>query len=178
MKNLLQNLLIGLSVLLCALVAFQWVREAKLHEQNVTLTQEAEAKAGALADAQGQLKREQSETARLDALKAELTDTLKSNRLEVADLKKELEKVRAAAKSIEVYKASLDQANESIKKQNESVLKQNEELKKLMAERNELVTKLNKLTADYNDLVKKWNEQQQKLAPPPSALRTYRTVCG
>jgi chromosome segregation ATPase len=179
MKNLLQNLLVGLSILLCALLAYQWVREAKLHEQNLTLVAEAEAKAGALADVQGQLKREQSETARLDALKAELTDTLKSNRLEAGDLKKELDKARAAVKAVEVYKFGLEQANESIKKQNDSVLKQNEELKKLMTERNELAVKLNKLTEEYNDLVKKWNELQQKLSAPPaapSALRTYHPV--
>ena len=106
---------------------------------------------------------------RLDALKVELTDKVKTNRLEIIALKKELEKALADAKLLDSFKEALQQANARIKKQNEDILKQNEDMKTLMAERNELAVKFNQLSADYNDNVKKWNDQQQKLSQPPPA---------
>ena len=169
MKNLLQNLLIAFSILLCGLIAVQWTREARMHGQIESLTTDLANKTGALQASDGQLKRSEAEVQRLEALKVELTDAVKSNRLEVSGLKKDLDKARADVKQAELWKFGLEQANESIKKQNESILKQNEDIKKLIAERNDLAAKFNKLTADYNDLAKQWNEQQQKLAPPPAA---------
>ena len=166
MKNILQNLLIGFAFLLCALVAVQWTRETHLHGQVAALSQEVDDKAGALQATAGQLQRSEAEVKRLEALKVELTDTVKSNRFEISGLKKDFDKAQAQARQGEVYKEALQQANESIKKQNESIVKQNEDLKKLMAERNELVTKFNKLTVEYNDLAKQWNEQQKKLSEP------------
>lgn len=164
MKNILQNLLIGFAFLLCALIAVQWVREVRLHNENETLSRNLADKTGALQSAAGQLQRSEAEVKRLEALKVELTDLAKPNRLELSGLKKELDKAEARARQGEVYKDALDQANASIKKQNESILKQNEDIKQLMAERNEIAKKFNDLTAEYNDLAKKWNEQQQKIA--------------
>ena len=168
MKNLLQNLLIGFSILLCALIAVQWTREARMHGQIESLTTDLGSKIGALQASDGQLKRSESEVQRLEALKVELTDTLKSNRLEMSGLKKDLDKARMDARQLETFKDALTQANESIKKQNDAMLKQNEDIKKLATERNDIAAKFNKLTADYNDLAKQWNEQQQKLATPPA----------
>ena len=169
MKNNLQNSLIGISFLLCVLIAVQWVREARVHGQMESLTREVEAKAGALQASDGQLKRSEAEVQRLDALKVELTDKVKTNRLEITALKKELEKALADAKQIDSFKEALQQANANIKKQNEGILKLNAELKQLMAERNELAVKFSQLSADYNDLAKKWNDQQQKLSQPAPA---------
>ena len=172
MKNILQNLLIAFAFLLCVLVAIQWTREAHLHGQVEALTTELDGKTGALQAITGQLQRSEAEVKRLEALKVELTDAVKTNRFEISGLKKDLDKTLAQVRQGEVYKDALQQANESIKKQNESILKQNEDVKKLMAERNEMVTKFNKLTAEYNDLAKLWNEQQKKLsepATPPTA---------
>ena len=164
MKNILQNLLIGFAFLLCALIAVQWTREVRMHEQIETLTRDLAEKTGALQNTTGQLQRSEAEVKRLEALKVELADLVKTNRLEISGLKKDLDKSEARARQGEVYKEALDQANTSIKKQNDSILKQNEDIKKLMAERNEIAKKFNDLTVDYNDLAKKWNEQQQKIA--------------
>jgi chromosome segregation ATPase len=175
MKNFLQNLLILFALCLCGLIAFQWDRETKLQQDKQRLTDTIHDKLEAIQSLQGQLKRTEDEVRRLDKLKNELTETGKSNRVEIAELRRDLEKANADiernAKQIDVYKTALDKANESIKKQNEDIKTQNEEMKKLADERNETVVKFNKVVEDYNDLAKKWNDLQSSLSAtnaPPS----------
>ncbi len=168
MKNFLQNLLILFALCLCALIAFQWDRETKLQQDRQRLTDTIHDKLEAIQTLQGQLKRTEDEVKRLDKLKNELTETVKSNRVEIVELKRDLEKASAEvernAKQIDVYKTALDKANENIKKQNEDIKTQNEEMKKLADERNDAVVKFNKLVGEYNDLAKKWNDLQNSLS--------------
>jgi chromosome segregation ATPase len=178
MKNFLQNLLILLALCLCALIAFQWDRETKLQQDKQRLTDTIHDKLEAIQSLQGQLKRTEDEVKRLDKLKNELTEMGKSNRVEIVELKRDLEKANADiernAKQIDVYRTALDKANESIKKQNEDIKTQNEEMKKLADERNETVVKFNKVVEEFNDLAKKWNDQQSSLSAtnaPPAAKK-------
>jgi len=92
MKSLLQNLLIFLAVCLCGLIAFQWHRETRLQQQVQTLTDTVHDKMVSIQDLQGMLKRTQEEVRRLDILKSALTETVKSNRLELIRLTADLEK--------------------------------------------------------------------------------------
>ena len=167
MKKILQNLLIVLALCLCGLIAFQWVREARTHARLEALVNEVHDKAEAIQNLDGQLKRSEAEVQRLDKLKTEMTETIKSNRLEITQLTGELKKtgdeLDRSQRQIEAYKSVMDQANENIRTQNEEIKKQNEQMKKLLADRNETVTNYNKLAADYNDLAKKWNDLQEQL---------------
>src|SRR6185436_7082348 len=167
MKKILSNLLIFFSLALCALIAFQWVREAHLRAKIQSLTDTVHDKSETIQNLEGQLKRSEAEVVRLDKLKTELTETVKSNRVEITRLMKEVEKeekeIEKQSAQIENYKAALETANANIKKQNEDIKKQNEDLKKLVEERNETVAKFNKLAGEYNELVNKWNKQQEEI---------------
>lgn len=168
MKNFLQNLLIFFALALCALIAFQWVRETDLRKEIQKLNDTVHDKSQAIIDLEARLHHDEDEIRRLDDLKNELTATVKSNNLEIARLGKDLDKAtidnQRKDKQIEVYKAALDVANDNIKKQNEEMKAQNEEMKKLAEERNDIVKKFNKMNADYSELAGKWNKQQEEIA--------------
>jgi chromosome segregation ATPase len=168
MKNPLQNLLIFLSLCLCAFITFQWHRETKLRQNIQTLTDSVQDKLENLQSQQTALKRADEEIKRLEGLRTDLTETVKSNRTQIARLMKDLEKsdqeVEKGLKQIEVYKGALQQANDAIKRQNEDVKKQNEDLKRLATEHGETVAKYNKLVGEFNDLAQKWNAAQAAAA--------------
>ena len=153
---------------LCGLITFQWVREVRLRHNIQGLTDEVQNKKEAIQNLTGVIKRSDDEIARLEGLKKDLTETVKSNRLEIAGLERELDKAQAETerqmKQVDIYKDALTKANDNIKRQNETITQQNEEMKKLADERNNVVLKLNKTVEEFNDLVKKWNEQQTALA--------------
>ena len=168
MKALLQNLLILFSLALCGLIAFQWVRETELRKTVQSLTDTVHDKMEAIQNLQASVKRDETEIQRLDGLKNQLTQTIKSNDVRISNLTRDLEKatsdIERAEKQIEVYKGALQTANDNIKKQNDDIKKQNEEMKQLAEDRNEVVKKFNKMASDYNDLAAKWNKQQEELA--------------
>lgn len=180
MKNFLVNLLIVVSLGLCGLIAFQWHREGKAHQQLQSLTDTVHNKDERIVGLEGDVKRLEAEVTRLAGLKSELTDTVKSNRQEILKLVKDAEaahlETERQLKQVDAYKEALDHANEGIKKQNEDIKHQNEEMKSLAQERNQFVEKYNKAVTEFNDLAKKWNDLQEKLAkastnapPPPPA---------
>ena len=168
MKNPLQNLLIFLSLCLCALCAYQWHVEKNLRQDIQHLTDTNQDKLENIQNQQSALKQADEEIKRLDGLKTGLTETVKSNRTDIAKLMKDVEKsdqeVEKGLKQIEAYKGALQQANDAIKTQNESIKKQNEDVKKLSAEHAETAGKYNKLVAEFNDLAKKWNDAQTAAA--------------
>jgi len=168
MKTFLQNLLIFFALSLCALISFQWVRETDLRKSVQSLTDTVHDKMEKIQNLQASVKRDESEIQRLDGIKNQLTQTVKSNDVQISTLVKSLEKaaneIERTQRQVDAYKEALLAANDSIKRQNEEVKKQNEEMAKLAEDRNEIVKKLNKTTADYNDLADKWNKQQEELA--------------
>lgn len=168
MKAFLQNLLIFFALSLCALISFFAVRETHLRKDVQELTNTVHDKLEAIQNLQANVKRDETEIQRLDGLKNQLTQTVKSNDLQITTLFKDVEKatneVERQEKQIEAYKGALETANDSIKKQNEDIKRQNEEMTKMAEERNEVVKKYNKMAADYNELAQKWNKQQEELA--------------
>jgi chromosome segregation ATPase len=168
MKRFLPTLLIFFALSLCALSAFQWVREARLRGDIVKLNDKIFQRDVEIQNLEGLLKTTKAEVTRLDALKTQLTETAKTNRQEILGLKRELEQTEAEAerhlKQIDVYKEAMLTANDRIKKQNEDILKQNQEMKKLAADRNETVTKYNSMVEQYNDLVKQFSKYQEDVA--------------
>jgi len=168
MKSFLQNLLIFFALALCALISFQWVRETELRKQVQGLTDTIHDKMEAIQGLQGNVKQDEAEIQRLDGIKNQLTQTVKSNDVQISTLVRSLEKatndVERAEKQIGAFKDALDRANDNIKLQNDNIKKQNEEMAKLAEDRNEVVKKFNKMAQDYNDLAAKWNKQQEELA--------------
>jgi chromosome segregation ATPase len=183
MKAFLQSLLIFFALCLCVLISFQWVRETDLRKSIQDLTNTVHDKLEAIQSLQAAVKRDETEIQRLDGVKNQLTQTLKSNDVQIATLVKDLEKttteVERGQKQVEAYKGALESANANILKQNDEIKKQNEEMAKLAEDRNEVVKKFNKMAADYNELAAKWNKQQEELAkaatnappPPPTAKK-------
>lgn len=172
MKKLLLNLLIFFALALCGLSAFQWVREARLRAEIAALDKTVFEKTQATHGLEAAVKKVEAEVSRLEAVKTEFTETVKTNRQEILRLTKYSEKLEkeidTQKQQTDIYKEALDKANKSITKQNEDVKKQNEDIKQLVEERNSLLAKFNKMVAEYNDLVKEFNKLQEQLAKAPA----------
>ncbi len=176
MRTFLQNLLIFFALCLCGLIAFQWVRETDLQRDRQRLTDTIQDKLEAIQNLQVSVKRDELEIQRLDSLKTQLTQALKTNEVQLAAMAKDLTKATnnldRAEKQMANYKDAFEKANENVKAANGNIEAQKAELNKVVEERNDIVKKLNKITSDYNELASKWNTQQQELmkqatnAPP------------
>jgi len=167
-KKLLTNLLMVVALALCGIVAVQWVREARLHQQLQSLSDSLHDKGDSLRNLQDQLKHSEDEVQRLEKLRNSLADEAKTNAFLTLNLRNQVDQARAEAErqahKADSYKSSLQQANKNIAKQNDDARRQNGELQKLAQERNDIVTRYNKLAKDFDDLAKKWNDQQAELA--------------
>jgi septal ring factor EnvC (AmiA/AmiB activator) len=168
MRTFLQNLLIFFALCLCGMMVYQWVVETDLRREAQKLTDTVQDKKEAIQNLQANVKHDEGEIQRLDGLKNQLTQTVKTNEAEIATLNKDLTKATnsldRAEKTVANYKEAVDRANENVKAANENIEAQKAELRKVVDDRNEMVKKLNKLTSDFNDLAKKWNDQQEELA--------------
>ena len=166
MKAFLVNLLIALSVALCAFNAVQWYREARLHGENQALAADIYKKSGEIQGLQQTIKVNLEEVKRLEGIREVLGTTIKSNRLTLAAVEEERDKFRqdariqaAKAAQVEQYKEAFEKANDNLKKQNEIIQTQNDRMKQLAEDRNEMVTRYNKLATDYKGM----GEDYQKL---------------
>jgi len=168
MKNFLQNLLIFFALCLCGLCGFQWVRETDLRKNVQHLTDTVQDESQAITNLQGEVRTDEAEIRRLDALKNELNDTVKSNRAEISQLTRDLQKVRIEndrnLQQIELDKQTIQAANDNVRLANENIEKQKEILRTLVTNRDELLLKFNKLATNYSNLVDQWNKQQEELA--------------
>lgn len=168
MKGFLPNALICFAIALCGLCAFQWVREARLRAEIAGLYERIIFHSENNKKLEGLLNTANADIARLDGLKTELTETLKTNRQEIAHLKKELAKdeteLERELKQVDAYKNAMEIANANIKQQNADIRRQNEQVKQLVGERNETVLKYNKIVEQYNDLVKQFTKYQEDVA--------------
>lgn len=168
MKVFLQTLLIALALGLCGLVAFQWLHETSLRKDVRGLTDQVQSGREAIQNLEQAVRRGEAEIRRLGGINNALTQTLKSNDVQIASLYRDLEKNQAEnerlASQVQTYKNALSSANESIKKQNGDIRQQNEDMRRMGEERNDAVRKFNELARKHNDLVVKWNAQQAELA--------------
>ena len=172
MKAFLQNLLIFFALALCGLSAFQWVRETSLQRSIQKLTDTVHAKSEAIQSLQQTVKRDEAEIQRLDSLKNQLTDIVKSNNVEIAQLSRDLKKVEAEneknMKQMEVYKEAYTTANQNVIKANEDINTLNADVKKLMLQQNGLITNLNAMTKSINGMATEWSrrgDEMQKMKP-------------
>jgi septal ring factor EnvC (AmiA/AmiB activator) len=168
MQKFLSSLLIFFALGLCALCAFQWVRESRLRREIAELQHTVYLKLDAIQNLEASLKQTREEVTRLDNLQIELSGIIKTNKQEIANLTKYGEKLEKEIEGykaqLAVYKEAMDKANESIKRQNEDIKRQNEEMKQLAADRNAAVAKYNKVVEQYNDLVKLYEQLQEQVA--------------
>src|SRR5712672_310437 len=108
MKNFLQNLLIFFALCLCALIAFQWVRETDLRKNVQDLTNKVQDQLEAIQNLNSTVKRDEAEIQRLDGVRIEQNNTIKTNQAQIATLTKDLEKATAEVEKdehqIELYK--------------------------------------------------------------------------
>jgi septal ring factor EnvC (AmiA/AmiB activator) len=168
MQKFLSNLLIFFALSLCALCAFQWVRESHLRMEIADLHRTVYQKLESIQNLESQLKQTKEDVTRLDNLRAELSGIIKTNKAEIQNLTKYSEKlekeIEAGKAQITVYKDAVDKANENIKRQNEDIKRQNDQMKQLAADRNGTVEKYNKVVEQYNDLVKQFEKFQEDAA--------------
>lgn len=159
MKGLLVNLLIVLSLGLCAFNAYQWYREARLRGRMESLGTEIYNRSSEIQSLKQSLSISQDEIKRLEGIRESLGSALQSNRTVIAELRRESAKFKAEAElqaakaaQLDQYREAFEKANENLKKQNEIIQSQNEKMRELAEDRNEIVTRFNKLAADYKTL--------------------------
>ncbi len=171
MKNLLQNLLVGLSLCLCAMCAWQWYVQAQLHVQGDALQQTAQKQS---ADIQGYTNRIQSMDAeiaglstRVEELKKSLDATIMKNKA----LENEAFTLRGTAgvlsNEMDQYKEIVGKMEAKLESAADGIKKQNEAIKTIAADRDAAITRANDTMKDrnalvekYNSLVERWNKLQ------------------
>src|ERR1044072_6965395 len=123
MQKFLSNLLIFFALSLCALCAFQWVRESRLRGEIADLHRTVYLKLDTIQNLQAQPKPAETEFARVDALRVELSGIIKTNKEEIKGLTKYSEKLE---KDLEAQKAQTARYKEAFEKANEKIKGQND----------------------------------------------------
>jgi septal ring factor EnvC (AmiA/AmiB activator) len=165
--KLLPNLLLVLALALCGLCAYQWVREGQVYQELGSVNDELYKKREAIQGLEQTIKRNQSDITRLEGIRTELKETIRTNTARIAELDKYVQKLENETDNqrttIGKYKEALDTANERIQKQNDDIQKQNDAIKLLVQQRDEKVADLNKLIGEYNSLVTNFNRLQEDM---------------
>lgn len=173
MRTFLVNLMIALSLGLCVLIWFQWLREGRSQASIQALTDEQQNLKEKLQGLESNLKNTQAEVVRLDDLKKQLQEQVKTNVAFAFSLMNTNDALRRESETrgrqLTAYKEAIDEANAAIKRQNEDVERQNKEIKRLADERNEIAQKYNKAVTDFNELADKWNKLNSDLAAAAAA---------
>jgi len=132
------------------------------------LTNVVQDKSQAILNLEANARLNREEIQRLDGQRKQLTETVKSNDLQIASLSRDLEKatndLQKTEKQMLVYKDAYQRTSENLTNANLTILEQNERMKKLAQEGNDVVKKFNELNVKYSELVDKWNKQQEELA--------------
>ena len=171
MKTFLQNLLIFFSLALCGLIVYYGVRETGLRKDIQGLHDDIHDKAQAIQDLTLTKKRYEGEIQRLDGLQKQLTETVKSNNVQIAELSKSLKKAEFESeknqKQMEAFKEAFETANENLKKEAEYVKTMNVELHDMVGRYNMVITNLTPISTSISEMARKWSamaEGIQKLS--------------
>lgn len=168
MKAFLQTLLVFLCFALCGLIAFQWLRETRLRAELQPLREAANHRSEEARELRERLHILQADLQRLEKENRNLTDTLESNRLELATARRlhqqATHELQTQLQAVETLRAAVEQANLSIQEQNRSLREQRDKLKALAADRDQVVKQYNEIVRQYNDLV----EQHTAVFRPPA----------
>ncbi len=171
MKNLLQNLLVVLSLCLCAMCAWQWYVQAQLHVQGDALQQTVLKQAEEIQSNTNRIKSMDSEISGLSTRVEELIKRLDATIISNKSLESEVWTLHGTAgvlsNEIDQYKEIVDKMNAKLESAAEGIKKQNEAIKTIAAERDTAINKANDTMKDrnaivekYNALVEKWNKLQ------------------
>ena len=162
--------LIALACALCALVAYQWYRDADLRMQIAERNKQISGLNEQKHEVEVTGKRVEEELKRVEQLKERLIEQDKTNKVELSRTKRELSettvKWERATQLSESYKAAYDKMATDIKAQNESIKKLNEAYLNGVAVNKETIEKYKKLAGDCEDLNNRYNklfEQAEKL---------------
>jgi chromosome segregation ATPase len=168
MKNFLQNLLIFFALCLCALIAFQWVRETDLRKHVQSLTTAVQDKSQAIVNLEAAARRDHDEIQRLDGERKRLDQTVKSNFIQITGLSRALEKatndLKVAEISLTRFKDAYERTSENLTNANNNIIELNAKVKKMADDATQVVNKYKDLLAKYDDLAAQWNKQQAELA--------------
>ena len=169
------SILIGLAAALCIMAVVQWVDQTHLTRQVEGERKEKVALQIQLQEKDQANHRYSDEITRLESLRKDLDEIVKTNKAELSHVKVELKRVefelsRATNQTV-LFKDSLDKANAAILQQNESVKQQNAAIKQIAEQRAELATKFNKLAEDYNKVVTDYNALVEQVKKEHEAIQ-------
>jgi chromosome segregation ATPase len=171
MKNLLQNLLVVLSLSLCALCAWQWYVQTQLHLQGETLQKTIFKQAAEIQGYTNSIKNTDAEIAGLSTRLNELKQAAMTNEQAALAQKREIIRLNKSSEvlsnEIGQYKVIVDKLETKLKEAAEGIEKQNAAFKKLVEERDQAIEKCNDsikernaLAEKYNNLVERFNKLQ------------------
>jgi chromosome segregation ATPase len=154
------NILIFLACCLCGLVGYQWFRDAALRRQIDDLNHQIAGLIEQKQTVESAQKRVEGELKRVEDLRTRLQDENKTNKIELAQISRELsvEKLahERAEKQSDAYKDAFEKQKAQALRSNEIVNKANQELKDAAAARADLIAKYDELRKQYEDLGSKY----------------------
>lgn len=162
MRKLLSVVLIGSSLALCVLLAFQWVQAAKLWEKLEGQNREIFVRDQALQNMTNQLGILSEHVAAVVPRVDELKATIKTNEQQILQLRAELSRSEVLRTNlslqIEQYKNAFEVATNKLGVAYDSIKQQNEVIKEAVAQRDSFVAQLNETIKDRNNIVQQYND--------------------
>lgn len=178
MNKFLPNLLLVFSMALCGMCVWQWVREGKLTSEKINLHQQIYTNKVVIQGHEANIKKLHSDVDRLEKVRAELNDTIKTNTTTIKALEgladKLTKETQVQQETIETYKGALETANERITSQNEDIKKQNDLIKEVAQQRDDKVGELNKMVEEYNKMVKDYNKVVEDMDKLVAQFQEYQ----
>src|SRR6266478_5036524 len=180
MKNFLQNLLIFLALCLCALIAFQWVRETDLRKQIQKLTDTVHDKSQDILNLQATVRHQQSDIQNLTSIRDQFAAIIKTNEADIARMTKELDKAdrenRRLSVELENYKVAFTNEYEQVKRGNAEIKELGESIKTLAFERSLAVSNLNNMGKVISDVALKWSRMGEDIQKATPAVQREMAV--
>lgn len=168
-------ILITLAAALCVMAVVQWVDQTRLIRQ---VEGERKEKIGLQAQLQEKDQanhRYSAEITRLEGLRKELDEIVKTNRAELSRSKAMLSRFELDLKNATnlngIYKERLETANKSITQANDAIKEQNGAIRKITAQRDEFVAKYTDLAEKYNKVVTDYNTLVEQVKAEQEAAR-------
>ena len=162
MKNLLQNLLVFLSLALCALCAWQWYIQTLLHSQGEALQKTIYKQGAEIQGYTNSISNMNAEIAGLSTRVNELKQASMTNGQAALEQRREIARLNKSSEvlsnEISQYKVIVDKLEAKLKEASDGIEKQNDAIKKLVAERDEAIQKYNDTMKDRNALAEKYND--------------------
>src|SRR6266404_696371 len=161
MKNFLQNLLIFLALCLCALIAFQWVRETDLRKQMHKLTDTVHDRSQDILNLKSTVHHQESDIQNLTSIRDQFAAIIKTNEAEISRLSKDLDKSerdnKRLASDLEQYKIAFTNEMEQVKQGNAQIKQLGETINILAFQRNLAFSNLNGMGKLIGEMSAKWS---------------------